>query len=275
MIDGTPTGSRSVEIGNWSGKALYFPRTDSKNILSRPEFKDRGVYLLISRVDSPDYADSVYVGEAEQLKRRIEQHIAKRDFDEAIAFLDARLTKAHVQYLEARLISMISEIGVSQLENRTSPKTPYLPEGEISDMEYFLDQIKIILPLIGLNSLIELIIAETHQPDKTVSGENIFFIKSATLKATMIESESGFVVQVGSQAKSTIAESTQIGRIRLRKKLIDKGLLIEKAGHYEFSENVAFTSPSAAASIVLGRQAPGPICWINESGHTYKKVKGI
>jgi len=48
MIDGTPEGAKTFEIGNWSGKAISCPRSNAKNILERAEFENSEVYILRS-----------------------------------------------------------------------------------------------------------------------------------------------------------------------------------------------------------------------------------
>ena len=58
----------------------------------------------------------------------------------------------------------------------------------------------------------------------------------------------------------------------MRSKLIDTNILIEGNDFFIFSEDTVFTSPSAAANIVLGRQSPGPIRWVDKNGITYKGI---
>ena len=39
------------------------------------------------------------------------------------------------------------------LVNSTAPSPPPLPEADISDMEFFIEQLKIVLPVLNLNIL--------------------------------------------------------------------------------------------------------------------------
>lgn len=52
-----------------------------------------------------------------------------------------------------------------------------------------------------------------------------------------------------------------------------KECLIEDGNKLLFTENTTLSSPSAASSVILGRQAPGPISWINEKSCTYKEIQ--
>lgn len=272
MLEGTPTGPKTVEIGNWSGKAFYVPRAFLKGLLSRSEFSSQGIYLLQSQSEDDQYDASVYIGEAEELASRLKQHIADRDFEAVVCFSskDDSLTKAHIKYLEARFIQLAKEANTSRVENSNSPKGAKLSEADTSDMEYFLDQIKLILPVVGVNALVS---AAPHSstPLKQVAGQREFKVKSTTLIATMVEVDGAFVVRAGSQANRSTSNSIAPGWLNIRKKLIEAGVLKLQGNNFIFTEDANFSSPSAASSVVLGRQAPGPVSWISDDGKTYKE----
>jgi len=275
MLDGSATGPKTIEIGNWSGKAVFSPRAALKSLLARPEFDSPGIYFLRSESESYEFDESIYIGEAEELRARLKTHIAERDFDSMVCFLskDEMLTKAHIKYLESRLIALAREANSSFVENSNNPKGSRLSEADVSDMEYFNEQIKLILPTVGMNSLV---VAAPHvapgaQPE--ITGDAPYKIKSKTLEATMIETEGGFVVKAGSQASLKTSKSIAEGWLKIRKKLIDAGVLREEGGRLVFVEDASFSSPSAASSVVLGRQAPGPVSWVNAAGKTYKEAQ--
>lgn len=276
MLDGLATGPKTIEIGNWSGKAVYSPRAALKSMLSRYEFDSPGVYFLRSESNSYEFDESIYIGEAEELRVRLKQHIAERDFDSVVCFLskDEMLTKAHIKYLESHLISQAKEANSSFVENSNNSKASRISEADISDMEYFIEQIKLILPTVGMHALV---VAAPH-PTKTTTPFSIddsYRIKSKTLNATMIETDGGFVVKAKSQASSTTSPSLTEGWLKIRKKLIDANILIKEGDKLVFAEDASFSSPSAASSVVLGRQAPGPMSWVNTAGKTYKEVQEV
>ncbi|MBY0537786.1 DUF4357 domain-containing protein [Patescibacteria group bacterium] len=53
----------------------------------------------------------------------------------------------------------------------------------------------------------------------------------------------------------------------LRQELIAKNVLEENDGYYVFTSDYTFSSPSAAAAVVMGRSADGPSEWKNEEGN--------
>ena len=282
LLDGIDFGPRTIEIGNWSGKAIYCPRANLHKLLKeRSEFDRPGVYILKSDPKENIYGERVYIGEGENLKNRLKLHLnnAKRDFKECLIFIskDELLTKAHIRYLESRLVALANEAKNAEIENRNTPTQSVLSEAETSDMEYYLNQIKIILPTSGFSFLISNTSKspEAFQNDKE-EEEIIFQIKSNKedkLFARLIEKNEGFVVLKGSEAKLNIKKSMSEGWIKLRNKLLNNGSLIMDKDKLLFTEDVVFSSPSAASSVILGRQSPGPLFWIDENGKTLKEYE--
>jgi hypothetical protein len=271
MIDGVPEGAKTYEIGNWSGKAISCPRSNAKAILAREEFDNSGVYILRSTAGSSDYDDAVYIGEAELLSVRIKQHLSgEKDFDSFICFYskDDMLTKAHIKYLESRLVTLAKEAKSSEVLNSNQPTLSKLSEADISDMEYFIDQIELVLPVAGIRSLISSI-ATQETKTKSEAGK-LYTLKSTRLSATMIEVSEGYLVRSGSQFALEETDSIADGWKKIRAKLTDEGLVNTDGEVGTLLDDVLFSSPSAAASTLLGAQSPGPIRWIDEHGSTFK-----
>lgn len=259
MIDGIPEGAKTYEIGNWSGKAISCPRSNAKKILSREEFDNSGVYILRSTAGSSDYDDAVYIGEAELLSARLKQHLAgEKDFDSFICFYskDDMLTKAHIKYLESRLVTLAKDAKSSEVLNSNQPTLSRLSEADISDMEYFIDQIELILPVAGIRSLISSIATEETKT-KSESGK-FYTLKSTRLIATMIEVPEGYLVRSGSQFALEETDSIADGWSKIRAKLIDEGLVNTTGKVGTLLDDVLFSSPSAAASTLLGAQSRAP-----------------
>ena len=272
MIDGIPEGAKTFEIGNWSGKAISCPRSNAKAILERDDFSNSGIYFLRSTAGSADYDDAIYVGEAEVLGTRIKQHLSgDKDFDSFICFYskDDMLTKAHVKYLESRLVSLAKEAKSSEVVNSNIPTLSRLSEADVSDMEYFIEQISLILPVAGIRSLIRSI-ATKETKTKSESGK-LYSLKSRRISATMVEAAEGYLVHAGSQFSLEETGSISAGWMKIRAKLKDEGLVEVRGKIGILTDDVLFSSPSAASSTLLGAQAPGPIRWIDENGITFKE----
>ena len=82
--------------------------------------------------------------------------------------------------------------------------------------------------------------------------------------------DKGFVVLKGSQMSPTLRKSCRKWASNHRNELIDSG----KVKDYIFTEEVQFSSPSAAAASIVGGEANGLIMWKNEEGNTLKEQQG-
>ncbi len=281
MIDGTEYGPRLSEIGNWVGKAIYSPRSSVNKIMYRSEFDNPGIYCLKGDPTDEAFEEKIYIGEAENIRARLKQHMSdpNKDFKELIFFIskDELLTKTQIKYIEARLIQLSIEAKTAQIENGTSPSLPTLHEADISDMEYFLEQIKLMLPVMGFRFLISSTIKHSLEDDKinTELSKNAvqYLIKTKSFTAKMYESDKGYIVLKGSEAKKILSKSTTETYRNLQRKLIETKILIEQGDKYIFTEDAIFNSPSSAANMVLGRNSNGFTEWVTEEGYTFKEIQ--
>lgn len=128
MADGDPDGLRIVDRSNWIGKAVVFPRALLPRIKSREEFNQTGIHLLLGPREDAD-GDILYIGEGDPIRPRLDSHYAKKDFWTRAVFFVAgpgQLNKAHVQFLEARLVKQALAAKRVPLENRNYPAAPSL-----------------------------------------------------------------------------------------------------------------------------------------------------
>lgn len=277
MLDGTEYGPRIAEIGNWVGKAFYSPRTMISQVIDRPEFDNPGIYCLKSNSDSDSFQEKIYIGEAENIKTRIKQHLqnSKKDFVEMIFFIskDDLLTKTQIKYLESRLVQIAIDSRTAEIENNTTPSLPTLHEADISDMEYFLDQLKLILPVMGFRFLISSIVKQTEKEPTKEQKKILLKINSSKINANMYIDNQGFIVTQGSQAKKNLSKSCTITYRTLRQKLLDTKILKDNGEFYEFVEDTIFSSASAASNMILGRNSNGYTEWISENGTPLKELE--
>lgn len=279
MIDGTEYGPRLSEIGNWVGKAIYSPRAAVNKIINRLEFDNPGIYCLKGDPTDDAFDEKIYIGEAENIRNRLKQHLSdpNKDFKELIFFVskDELLTKTQIKYLEARIVQIALEAKTAQIENSTSPSIPTLHEADISDMEYFLEQMKLILPVMGFKFLISSTVKQNEinsQSEKEIIKET-YFIKTKTFKASMYETDQGYIVPKGSEAKKDLSPSCTDTYRSMRKKLLETKILIEEDGKLIFAEDTIFNSPSAASNMILGRNSNGFTEWVNNEGKTFKDIQ--
>lgn len=282
LAEGTPGGLLTAEIMNWTGHVTAAPRSDLAALLTRPEVSRTGVYLLLG--DDPDglSGQMAYIGEGDDVRKRLYDHgrpeaQGGKDFwDRAIVLTskDANLTKAHVRYIESRLIEIATQAQRARLTNGTNPPRITLPEADVSDMEYFLDQAKIVLPVLGVNLFRSITMpsppASAESGPRTESTVFEMTLKRLGLTATAREVDGEFTVLEGSQARREWAGVERHSYTGLRAKLEQDGTLAaspDGASMY-FTRNYVFNSPSAAAAIVAGRTANGRIEWLVQGHRT-------
>ena len=277
LVDGTPTGVITAELGNWSGKALVAPRTALPSLIKRDEASRTGVYLLVG--PDPDNLSRtlVYVGEGDMIKKRLAHH----DSDEAKQFFtrvcliiskDENLTKAHGRYLESHLMQLIRAAARASLVNGTEPDFQLLPEADIADMEGFLSEIEILLPVLGFDVLRRT--ADESAPRTPPTEEPVFVFTEAGTNARARESGGEFVLLAGSRARVKENKAVLKGTRARRRQLVEDGVFVstEDGQWFDVTRDVPFGSPSGAASIVYGGNISGPTYWKRESdGLTYKE----
>jgi len=273
LVDGAPTGVRTAEIMNWTGHALVFPRAKLADVAKRPEVRRTGLYCLVGPDPESPTRESVYIGEGDSVLTRLGLHNKdelKEFWTRTVVFVskDENLTKSHVRYLESRLIELTKQSGRVSLANATSPPCPNLPEADIADMEYFLAQIEMMLPVLGF-----MFLQRAPEPAhvEATADSPLFALSGVGVKAEAREIDGEFVVLKGSTARRQGVESWSSGR-SARDALIEEGKLVDGADPETlvFADNVSFSSPSTAASVVLGANTNGRIKWtIPSTGQTY------
>jgi hypothetical protein len=265
---GDPDGLRVVEKSNWTGIGIYFKRPNFKQAAQRPEFQKTGVYILVGNPDNSSLP-TLYIGEGDPVSARLTSHQSTKDFWEWAIFFtskDNSLNKAHIKYLESRLLELAATAKQSQLDNVQSSLPPSLSEAEAADTESFLLDMLSIFPLLGLNAF------EPIQPLK--QPQNLLALDRPNLKATAYEDPQGFIVRQGSLASNTETPSIHPFLSTLRQDLLKQGILADKDGKtLQFTQNYPFTSPSTAAGIILGYPANGRIEWKDAQGKTLKELQ--
>lgn len=269
LIDGDPNGRMSCELSNWSGKAYKIPRIKIKDCTDREDLISTGVYLLFGKDD--DGKDQVYIGEAESILKRLNQQLTSKDFwNEAIVFIskDENLNKAHIKYLENRLHDIAKAANRYKLDNSIIPTQSSISESDRAEMEEFIEYIKMLVNTLGHK------VFDEKREFKPMQKQEAFFIKAARGAEGQGEPTSdGFVVFKGSKAAGSTVISMTSNFVTLRQKLIGEGVLVHKGEYLEFPEDYIFSSPSTAASIVLGRNANGLTEWKQKGGRTLKEFE--
>lgn len=265
--EGEPGGIRILEKWNWTGQGIAFPRTKFPQARQREELRRAGVYILWGPAEESGLP-TVYVGEGDVVLPRLDQHYRNKDFwTQAIVFTskDANLNKAHVQYIESRLVQLALQAKRARLDNGNAPQPPNLSEADMADAEAFLEDILLLLPLVGANFF--------EVSKKKVQKEQLLFLSGKGVKATGYIHPEGFVVRGGSEAVKEETASIHKFLSKIRSDLVEQGVLTDHGRCYVFSQDYVFSSPSTAAGVILGRAASGPKEWKDRQGHTLQEIQ--
>ncbi len=213
---------------------------------------------------------------------RLRHHLRDKEFWDRVVVVtskDANLTKSHGRYLESRLIVLAPEAGRVTLENGTSPPVPLLPEADRSDMNEFLAQLQIVLPVLGVDAIrvrpvtpsLVTGISSAHSPTFTLRDVK------ARVDALAQQIDSEFTVLAGSTvvaewSRTGDAESTRKSYAAYRahnERLIAEGVIAVEGGVGRITRDHVFASPSTAGAIIVGRTCNGRKEWVSTDGQTF------
>jgi len=284
LKDGAPTGIKIAEIVNRTIEATASSRNDLFELKHLPGYDKPGVYFLFG-TDDKTGDPAVYMGEAENVYSRLKRHAIKKDFWEEVIYFtskDENLTKAHVRYLESRLIEMARKSGRYEVVNTNKSKAASLPMADRDAMEEFLENIELLLGVLGHKVLVALpvksdstgsMIVEETMASYGDFHEEIFYLQTKGVAAMCMLVSEGVVVLEGSEVSENTADSMSEGFRQLREKLMERRILVPKGDKLEFTGDYLFSSPSAAAAIVAGNSINGRSAWKNKDGRTIREME--
>jgi hypothetical protein len=268
---GEVSGIKHAELVNWTGQALLCPRNRLselaarwQHVVSRP-----GVYFLLGAEQGS--AREVYVGEAEDVLERLKEHLAKKDFwQEALVFTskDENLTKSHVKYAESRLVDRAKTARRYVVQNEKNPPLSGLPRADQDAMEEFLDQVPLLMGVLGHRVLDPIASAST-----IAAAEDRLSYAPKDAQAFGAVTDDGFVVFKGSTALKGTTSTMTPGWVAFKEELIAGDKLRDAGSLLVFAEDVLFSSASAAAAIVCANNANGRAMWKSQDGRTLKQIE--
>ena len=267
--DGDPEGLRVIEKSNWTGQGIVFPRSLFAEVRHREELNRTGVYVLWGPGGSGQLP-LAYMGEGSVLLPRLVSHAKDKDFwTHGIAFTskDQSLNKAHVLYLEARLVKLAAEAKRCELDNTNAPpQMPALSDADTADAELYLADMLLCLPVVGVSFF--------EKPQGPTGKSRELFLSAKGIQARGYEGPGGFVVRSGSQAVKNEVASIHTFLSDLRKALLKQNIFEDTGTAYQLAQDYIFTSPSTAAGVLLGRSANGRALWKDADSRSLKEIQG-
>ena len=262
LPDGDPKSVKQATITTDKIEILQIPRamlSENKKIL---DFN--GIYILVDSLKIEKH--EIYIGKG-NIKSRVSKHDKNKDFWNVIFAIKLNdnngFNDAHNSYLEHYFIKKAVDLEMSTLvENKQIPKCPKLPNPAISDLQYYINTIEILLSTLGLKCFQ---IKETQSASVFICKDKYGNIGEGEYL------EDGFMLYKGAKCSLELHKGTK--SFPLRDTLIQDGTLKKSGDHYILQSNKIFSSVSSASSIVLGRRSNGWSEWKDADGETLDKLK--
>ena len=277
LVNGTADSLIIAELSNWNGKAIKIPRIEVASC-NRDDITQAGVYFLFCKED--DGSESVYIGEAENVKERLVQHL--RDYQSekekyywstAVIFIGRDLNKALIRYLENRFVEIARSCNRYMVLTNNTYRNTVMKESQIDVMEEFVDNVKILINALGykvLEPLNKPLVVKLDNIEPVSKEEMELHLERAIKSVGKVEANGartseGFVVLHGSHI-SPVEDNTILNTIKERRQ---KANIIEGV----LKEDMLFSSPSSAAQFVIGKSANGLTSWKTLDGRTLKEIE--
>ena len=263
LRNGMPTGIVQCNLDEWIGVSYKIPRNRLNESKELKNIENTGVYILFG-VDEETGENRAYIGEAENIYKRLLQHNKTKDFwNDCLVFVSQNnsLNKAHIKFIENMLYTKAKEVERFIIDNDTEPTKSSLDGADEIRAVKFYEKIVLLTSVYGYR------IFDKILTQQEVKEEEIYYINSIGLKASGAQSEEGFIVFKGSQSseefKKASSQSLRNKWNELRnQKIVDQGV---------FLKDIIISSPSTAAAMVLGRNSNGLTQWKNRDGKTLKE----
>lgn len=270
IFDGNPNGRIMCELSNWNGRIYKVSRSELAEFSMRSDAEHTGVYFLLGKDDNN--FDTVYIGEAEKVFTRLKQHLQERDaayWSDCIVVIskDNLLNKAYVKYLENSFYHLALNAHRSSIINSSIPTCSSVSEYDEAMLQEFISNTKLLVNTLGYK------IFDSIEDSSMRQGNSQLYFYIDTVrgaKATGIVVTDGFAVLKDSSIASNTVPSISSSIVSARKKLVENGIVNSE---FRFISDYIFSSPSMAASVVMGRNANGRTEWRTADGKTLKSIE--
>lgn len=274
LVNGKADSLIVATLSNWNATALKIPRIEVSNC-DRSELQQPGVYFLIC-TDQNTGEKSVYIGESDNVRVRLLQHMQdyssekeKYYWNSAICFTGPMLNKTLVRYLEKRAFEIAKAAKRYGILTIQTFSNTIISEYDKAAMEEFLDNMKIVLGALGCEALEPL---DIQTVDAKTGSDRHFYVSVGNVTAEGEITADGFVVFKGAKLNEKTSIKS-LGKHTAEKR--NAILSSEKIDNFTTTEDMLFTSPSAAADFLMGYSVSGPATWKDKNGIPLKDRKDL
>lgn len=185
----------------------------------------------------------------------------------AVIFIGRDLNKALIRYLENRFVEIARSSKRYLVLTKNTYRNTVMKESQIAVMEEFVDNVKILINALGYKVLEPLVQVDFSN---SLVDDEVLSITSGSVYAKGRVTAEGFVVFAGATVNEKASvKSLSAGMQKQRQKLFDTG----KVKNLVTTENILFSSSSAAADFILGYSVSGPKTWKAKDGRSLKEIE--
>ena len=285
LMDGEVTGKIKCTLSNWTGVIYKIPRIQLRDLKSRDEMKQSGIYFLFGR-DEDKQKDVTYIGQATTRKNgegvllRIQEHTrdTHADYFNDVIILTTQNNSfgpTEISYLENKFTQLAKEAGRYIVKNGNDPNPGNVTEEKESELDEIVENTLMIIGTLGYRVFIPM--TKKVSQDLTDNHSTYLYLKRKTKKsnkvieATYERTTEGFVVLEGSQVEIKDSPYLPASLKEMRQNLIASRIIQDGV----LKEKQLFSSPSYAAAFLLGMQTNGRTDWKNQDGRTLKELEEL
>lgn len=285
LMDGEVTGKIKCTLSNWTGVIYKIPRIQLGYLKSRDEMKQSGIYFLFGR-DEDKQKDVTYIGQATTRKNgegvllRIQEHTrdTHADYFNDVIILTTQNNSfgpTEISYLENKFTQLAKEAGRYIVKNGNDPNPGNVTEEKESELDEIIENTLMIIGTLGYRVFVPM--TKEVSQDLTDNHSTYLYLKRKTKKsnkvieATCERTTEGFVVLEGSQVEIMDSPNLPASLKEMRQNLIDSQVIQDGV----LKEKQLFSSPSYAATFLLGMQTNGRTDWKNQDGRTLKELEEL
>lgn len=170
-----------------------------------------------------------------------------------------------MKYLENKFYNLACDSKRASIVNSTVPTCSSISEFDEAMLEEFIENSKLLVNTLGYKVFEKV---DTSVVDKELELMYIKAARGADAKGVLVSD--GFLVVKDSRIAFDITASMPDTLVKFRSRLIEKGIV---STDYVFQNDYIFTSPSLAASVVMGRSANGRTEWKTIDGRCIKDIE--
>lgn len=176
---------------------------------------------------------------------------------------DNSLHSTRISYLENKFRNLAVDCKRYAVLNGNEPNKGNIPEEDECVMQSYIDDVRMLVGILGY---------KVFEPLIDISNTNIDmnkyeFIYQGKYDAKALYTNEGFVLLKDSEINPIINKSARYSTVKAREKY--KDIIIDN----KTTDNILFTSPSAAANFVSGSSSSGNVFWKTSNGKSPKDIE--